>query len=227
MNYNWDSLDVKAYNNRSGHYKLKKQFNFIVKHLDGNNISILDVAGGSGRFAIPLLKFTRDITVIDINRSAINILKSRNQQISTICGDFLLTNFDVKYSAIICIEAMGYFSDIKAVLLKMNSLLSENGNLIFTYTNNASWRYILRNIKNVNGKATSYYDVNIIELKKILADCQFKIESVEGMNWIPFPLNSNSKMINLFAYVEEKLNLNKWYSQSPWLLLSVRKIKSI
>ena len=32
MGYNWDYLDKKAYNNKVGRYKYKRQFKFIVEN---------------------------------------------------------------------------------------------------------------------------------------------------------------------------------------------------
>ncbi|MBD2700702.1 class I SAM-dependent methyltransferase [Spirosoma sp. BT702] len=225
--YNWDYIFSNAYNNRTGRYKSKTQLNFIIKNLNRNALRILDVAGGSGRFAIPLLEYSNDITVIDINQSAIDILKYRNQKISAICGDFLATELNKTYSTIVCIEALCYFSNIQDVISKMNKLLDDRGNIIFTYTNTDSWRYWLRKLKALAGGESSYYDVNLSALKKILNDCQFEIEAVEGMNWIPLPLTSNTILVDFFVFLEQKLNLKNWQSQSPWLLISARKTGDI
>lgn len=227
MAYNWDYLDSKAYNNRIGHYKSQTQLNFIIKHIKPHAAHILDVAGGSGRFAIPLLNHVNDVTVVDMNASAIELLKSRNDAISALCADFLEADFDKTYSSIVCIEAMCYFKDVKAVCRKMNTLLEKNGNLIFTYTNTSSWRYALRTIRSWAGGESTYFDVPIPELKKILQENQFEIEAIEGMNWIPLPLSSNSVLVDLFVFLEKKLKLNRWTSQSPWLLISAKKVASI
>ncbi|GAB3993256.1 hypothetical protein GCM10028807_28050 [Spirosoma daeguense] len=221
--YNWDYLFSSAYNNRTGRYKSRTQLNFIIKHLNEAPLRILDVAGGSGRFAIPLLEKSDDITVVDINQNAIDILKSRNEKIIAFCADFLQAKFEGDYSSIICIEALCYFADVKEVLAKMNSLLRKNGKVIFTYTNIESWRYFLRRIKSLSGDESTYYDVKFSELKQMLSDCNFEIEAVEGMNWIPLPLSSNNILVDFFAFTEDKLNLKNWQSQSPWLLISAKK----
>ncbi|GAB3693418.1 hypothetical protein GCM10027592_13270 [Spirosoma flavus] len=225
--YSWDYLYSNAYNNRTGRYKSKTQLNFIIKHLNRKPLRILDVAGGSGRFAIPLLNYSSDITVVDINQNAIDILKSRNEKISAICTDFMKAEFNKTYSSIVCIEALCYFPNIQEVISKMNKLLDDNGNIIFTYTNTDSWRYWLRKLKALAGGESSYYDVNLTELKKILNDCQFEIEAVEGMNWIPLPLTSNNILVDFFVFLEQKLNLKNWQSQSPWLLISAKKIGTV
>lgn len=54
MNYNWDVSDPLAYNNKMGHYKTKIENDFILKYLTKGCNTILDIGGGSGRFAIPI-----------------------------------------------------------------------------------------------------------------------------------------------------------------------------
>jgi len=62
------------------------------------------------------------------------------------------------------------------------------------------------------------------ELKTILNTCNFEIENMEGMNWIPLPLGSNSIFVSVFEKIEQVFGLWKWYSQSPWILFSVKRI---
>lgn len=50
------------------------------------------------------------------------------------------------------------------------------------------------------------------------------IDDIQGFNWIPLPLSySNSYLINFFAFIERFFCLGKWYTQSPWLMVSVKK----
>lgn len=224
MSYNWDYLDSNAYNNRSGYYKFRTQLNFITKHIGFYNKNVLDVAGGSGRFAIPLLNHSEEVTVVDINERAISLLQERSEKIKTICGDFMQTDFSNTYSAIICIEAMCYFPDLRNVFLKISTLVDKGAPVIFTYTNTGSWRFFMRKIKGFFSEETDYFDVSFEELEEILTQNRFEIEAIEGMNWIPLPLNSDSILVNTFSFIEKKLNLKKWQSQSPWLLIMAKRI---
>ena len=81
MPYNWDYLDNRAYNNKVGHYKFRREFKFIVENGSQNFTSILDIAGGSGRFAIPLSDYSHNITVIDVNKEALLLLRQRKSSI--------------------------------------------------------------------------------------------------------------------------------------------------
>ena len=59
MSYNWDYLDTKAYNNKVGQYKFRREFNFIKNNGENKFENVLDIAGGSGRFALPLRKYSK------------------------------------------------------------------------------------------------------------------------------------------------------------------------
>ena len=147
MSYNWDYLDKRAYNNKVGCYKFRREFNFIVENGKDNFNKILDIAGGSGRFAIPLCEYSGQITALDINQEALKLLKDREDSIETIQADFSVVELTDLYSLILCIEAIGYFQNLEVFFSKVNKILTDDGRFIFTYTNPNSWRFYLRKLK--------------------------------------------------------------------------------
>ena len=125
---------------------------------------------------------------------------------------------------ILCIEATGYFQDWDVFFSKVNSMLSDDGRFIFTYSNPDSWRFFLRKIKHWRKGYYPYKEMKLDEFKVLLGRCNFEIDSMEGLNWIPLSLGSNSILVSFFEKTEQLFRLKKWYSQSPWILFSVRKI---
>lgn len=220
--YNWDFLNKKAYNNTIGRYRTNIELSFITKYINGENDKILDIAGGSGRIAIPLIKYSNDITVTDINTKAMQILDERDLGIKTVCGDFSQTNFPNLYTLILCIEGPDYFNDWDEFFGKVSSLLEDRGRCIFTYTNPSSWRYLLRRVKNIN-KKNPYHVHSFEALKQLLLRKGFEIKEIKGFNWMPFSVASNNPLVKLFAFLERKLKLYRWHSQSPWMLISIKK----
>lgn len=224
MGYNWDYLNKEGYNNNTGRYRSAIQLDFITKNIQNKKYKILDIAGGSGRIAIPLLNYSNDITVADIDEHALQILDERKLGIHTVCGDFAQTVFKDKFSLVVCIEGPDYFHDWPALFNKISSLLEEDGKFIFTYTNPDSWRYNARKIKQ-RGKVNPYHVLNYEDLRKLLKDCHFEFEDIRGFNWTLFPIRSNSIFVHFFTFFEKLLHLNKWHSQSPWLMICVKKQK--
>jgi len=224
MDYNWDYLDPKSYNNRVGQYKFRREFEFIINNAKNNFDKVLDIAGGSGRFALSLRDYSKEITVIDINQTAIQMLRERDKNINAICGEFIKTEIREEFSAIICIEALGYFDNLESFFTKTNSLLISDGRLILQYNNPRSWRFLLRKLKHRKNGYYPYHEIEIKELTEILSECNLEIENMTGMNWVPLPLSSNSILVYFFARIEKFLRLDKWYSQSPWILMSIKKM---
>lgn len=223
MDYKYDYLDKKAYNTRSGAYKFGREYKFIIDHGRNNFDRVLDIAGGSGRFAMSLLDHSKSITVVDINKAAIQLLRERNSNINSICGDFVTIDLPEKYSLILCVEAMGYFPDFDDFFSKINTLLKDNGRLILTYNNPSSWRFYLSEIAHWIKGPYPYNNISLKELREVLSRCSLEIENMEGMNWLPFPVFSNNPLVSFFGYMERILGLKKWLAQSPWILMSIKK----
>ncbi len=223
MDYIWDYVEKRAYNNRTGRYKTKVQYQFIIDHCKNKTERILDIAGGAGRFAVPLMDYSKNITVLDINEKAIQILKERKKDIHTICGDFSNTKIPGTYSLILCIEAIPYFKDWNEFFNKINSLLETDGRFIFSYTNPDSWRFFLRKLKHRKDRINPYTEMKFKDLENLLGNCGLQIESIDGMNWIPLSVTSDSILVSFFQWIEKTLKLNKWHAQSPWLMISVKK----
>jgi SAM-dependent methyltransferase len=223
MQYQWDFSNKRTYNNRVGKYKFRHQFEFILKNAQNKFENILDVAGGSGRFALPLYEYSKNIKVVDIDEEALNVLSTRNSNIKTLQGDFIELEITEIFSFILCIEALGYFDDLDKFFAKIHTLLSDNGRFVFMYNNPGSWRFILRKIRHIRKGPHPYKEVPLNELKSILLRHSFEIVDMKGMNWMPLPLSSNSRFVYLFEFFEKWLGLSKWYSQSPWLLISIKK----
>lgn len=218
-NYVWDLENKETYNNRYGRYKYNRQFAFIERNFRTCN-NILDVAGGSGRFALPLYEICQDILVADINQEALRLLSQRNDKIKKIQGDFITIPFSETFSHILCIEALSYFHQ-DTFFRKVNTLLDSEGRFIFMMVNPRSWRFQLRKIKK---EKTEYNEISLQDMMRIIEENGMTLTDIQGFNWMPLPLSwSNSILVDIFSFVERILNLGRWYAQSPWLMVSVKR----
>ncbi len=223
MAYQWDPESPTGYNNKSGQYKYRKEFGFILRHCPPGNTSLLDIAGGAGRMCIPLKNHFNSIHVTDLSAEALELLKKKEPGIKTTAGDFMTLQFNQQYSYVFCIEALGYFEDTAAFLQKVSGLVEKNGYFIFTYTNPGSWRFILRTIKSGLKDTSNYTDMNFSQFILLLQQNNFEIQDMEGMNWMPLPMHANGFLVTFFDSIERVFGLSKWISQSPWILICVKK----
>ena len=223
--YHWDVDNTKAYNNKMGRYKTQYVLDFINRYAK-SSMRVLDVGGGSGRFALPLYEKGNDILVVEKNKAAVDILSSRCPEIECIIGDFNDLEFDEaeKFDLIILIEVLLYFKDWSKTLRKLYGLLKDDGVIIFTATNANSWRFLS---KIIFKDEIDYTILSIKEYKVILKQSDFVTDQIEGFLWIPCKLNSNSIFVNIFSFIEKTLRLNRFIAQSPWLLFAIRKKQSL
>ena len=218
QDYQWDIKNPNGYNNKSGIYKTKIELDFILKYINKGQKAILDMGGGSGRFALPLLNLGHDVTVVDLNAEAIKICSERgiNKAFCRDIRDVLPDKFDV----VIAIELF-LVTTPSEVFDAAYKQLKQDGIFIFVGTNKKSWRYKLHNLRKV--KAKNYGEFTGKEYKKLLKSSNFEIIKMKGFNWMPFRVNSDNRLIPFFAFIEKALKLNYWINQSPWLLVACRK----
>lgn len=220
--YQWDENNPSGYNNRMGWYKTKKEYQFINKYLSDKIIKILDIGGGSGRFALPIMKSGFDITVIDLDKSAIEICREKGIA-KAFCVDaryFNQNNFDIA----LAIELF-LVTPPEEIFVVANKVLNMNGLLIFVGTNKESWRYKLHNLK--KNKSKNFGELSLYEYKTLIDHYGFDVIDIKGFNWMPFSVNSNNSLIPAFSKIESCLKLDKWLNQSPWFLMACKKTRNI
>lgn len=222
IRYKWDI--TTGYSSKSGKYRSLLESAFIHKYLPKQKIKVLDIGGGSGRFAIPLSKYGNDVTVVEPNNEAISIL-SKKSTIKCINCTFEEFASSEKFDLVLIIEVLGNFMDIESVFSKVYNMLSSNGILIISTRNtNALMNKLKLTLRRKRYIYNGYTTIN--SYKKLLNEQKFDILEISGLNWLPFGVNSNSRMIPFFIFLIKILALNKWISQSPEVLIcSLKRVK--
>lgn len=223
--YLWDIQHPKGYANAMGRYRTKRELAFLLAHVTGERQRVLDVGGGSGRFALPLAERGHDVTVVDISEDALRLVRGlNNPRISTRHADFLVQTFENAFDVAIAIESIQYFTlmTLEGVFAKIRSVLRPGGRFVFTELNSQSWRYALHALR---GRHTIAYNVaGPNDYQTALRKAGFELLSVEGFVWMPFTVSSNSRLVPLFESIERELHLNRWVGQSPWLLIAAQRL---
>jgi acetyltransferase-like isoleucine patch superfamily enzyme/2-polyprenyl-3-methyl-5-hydroxy-6-metoxy-1,4-benzoquinol methylase len=217
-NYQWDIENPNGYNNRSGIYKTKVEYEFIKSHISDKLKTILDMGGGSGRFALPLLNEGFDVTVVDLDSNAVELCRKRGLT-KSFCSD--IRNFESnEFDVILAIELF-LVTPPDIVFEIANQKLSKDGIFIFVATNKDSWRYKMHNSRlNVS---KNYGELTFEEYNKLLNEKGFTPIDIKGFNWLPFRVNSNHIFVTVFSKIESWFKLYRWFGQSPWLLYACKK----
>ncbi len=223
--YLWDIENPEGYANVMGRYRTRKELEFLLAHVVGERLSILDLGGGSGRHAVPLAQRGHDLSIVDISEDALRLLRQRSPaSISTHCGDFLTQTFNNPFDLVVGIESIQYFTSVtlEELFARVHSVLRPGGRFVFTELNSHSWRYALRELRR-SSRETKYNVAGAGGYRKALQNAGFELLSMEGFMWMPLTVSSNSRGVPLFESIERVLGLSHWIGQSPWLLVAARR----
>jgi 2-polyprenyl-3-methyl-5-hydroxy-6-metoxy-1,4-benzoquinol methylase len=211
-----------GYANRMGSYKTRIEYEFIRRHIPPAPAHVLDIAGGSGRFATKLLNAGYDVTVNDVDEQSLHTLQERcfNARPKVLLGDFLTTQVPGQFDCALAMECLDRMPFEHAVA-RAYALLRRGGIFVLTALNSGSWRFAARRIL---GRAPEIeYVMNTRSYAEAFTRAGFDILALRGLMWMPFVVNSNSPLVPLFENVERVFRLSATYSQSPWLLIAARR----
>jgi len=217
LNYLWDVNHPRGYKNRIGVYKTKIELEFIQKHIV-ETVKVLDIGGGSGRLANSLHFNGSEVTILDINSHAVSVAKNRG--LDAYCISLLDYKSEKLFDLLLSIEMLECINDKQEFFIKVNENLRINGIFVFTILNPNSWRFKIRNLR--KGK-TNYFYISHEEIIKLAEKTGFEEIDKKGFMWMPFRVCSNNFFVSLFIFIERMLKLNKYISQSPWLIIAIKK----
>lgn len=199
-----------------GLYLRQKEHEFIQRSIKSGNSKkhVLDVGGGSGRFAIPLYRQGYELTVVELDKTPLSLLKDKEKNIKCVQGDakalpFIIRSFD-------CIIAIGLFSYFKtkaerlSVLSECNTVLRSAGFLLFTTINTLSYKNVMKKmIRSKRDYTPSVHKQSYRQTIEELNQTGFSVKKAHGYHWLPFSRNSLASKfwIDFFAFWENKLNL--------------------
>ena len=220
--YQWSLDNPSGYSNSMGRYKTEVEWAFLTKHIPPPPLSILDIGGGSGRFALPLARMGHRVTVVDPARDALQELERQQANISVIRGDFLSTPLDKgSFDIAVAVESLQYLvgGDFATIFERVRAVLRPQGIFLFTELNSRSWRYVFHRLRR---HRMVYKVAGTGDYRSALQAAGFAIREVSGFVWMPFGATSNSRLVPAFAWLERALGLRQWPAQSPWLLFAVQ-----
>lgn len=230
--YFWDTLN----NTALGLYLTQKEHEFIQRSIKSGDSKkhILDVGGGSGRFAIPLHRDRHELTVVERHKRALLLLKGREKDIKCIQGDAkslpLVRN---SFDGIIAIQLFGYLitrAERLSALSEFNRVLRNNGFLLFNRTNGFSYKNVYKRIMRskrdyIGSCHNQSYGQTIDELDQT----GFLVEKTYGYNCLPFERNSlvGKSWIGFFAFWENMLGLENLPHVSHWNFIVAQKTRCL
>ncbi len=218
----------------TGHYLTNMEWSFIVKHLSHPSVRkhrIIDVGGGSGRFALPLFLSGMNVVVEEVNALPLRLLRQKNRSIPAIRLDPAMRSFPFRNRSadcMLCIEVPDLIES-EWFFHEAHRIIDRKGGLIFTAHNRRSYKgFYKKNLLQEDKKSDDWYRIhyrsNFSQVKERLNRTGFKLIDALGFHWIPVSRASNNILIPLFAAIEKILNLGACPSLSPWILAMAQKV---
>jgi ubiquinone/menaquinone biosynthesis C-methylase UbiE len=215
-----------------GSYLLQGEIEFIGRSLKDTALSgtLLDLCCGGGDVSLLLYRPGLRIVGLDVNRLPLAAFRQRSHDVPLVQGDCLCLPF--ASSSLGCIAAIHCFDHLDRVqfLHECRRLLGPAGLLIFDSLNRHSYKLALKrlrrrtSIRSRSGPLDKYVDVfSWNEVLQAIAAAGFDVQAASGYGWIPFGVNSESKLVNPAAWVEQVLRLDRFPSVSPRVLVAARK----
>ena len=207
-----------------GQYLTRKERNIIFSYLeDVKDKLLLDICGGTGRFANPLYMKGGDIVVLDIDSVALSVLHKKNSAISLVQGDAQKIPFKNSiFDGILMIQSVEYIPDIDSLIKECGRVLKEREILLINFSNKSSYKRFRLKRKNYSSYYKSY-GITYREFKDKLKGAGLVIEKAIGYNWAPVSRISNCKLIPFFFTLEKLLRLEYLPHISPWVFIIARK----
>jgi len=210
---------------------IEASFIFGALREEPNVHSILDIGGGSGRFAIPLQKRGYKVTVIEVDLLPLSWLKIRSPDSKVLLSGRHADGWPVRDSSFDCIltietpvvEFSWFWQECRRVL-------RPGGIIIFSDNNANSYKGaaykikpFLRRFLSEKGKIWAdqdgYYNMSAHEIIKLMEQDNFKLDKALGFNWLPIGRNSDFFLAPFYALIERALGLRKLALISPWVLI--------
>ncbi len=218
--YHWDAVRYTTL----GRYLLRRELAFIQKALAGRPRPrlLLEIGCGSGRITLPLRTMGIEVMGVDMNMTALRVLRRQSATMPLVqCDAQMLPWPDGYFDCVIAIQCFDYF-DRNRFFQECQRTLCPGGTLIFDTLNRQSYKWLL---KMLLGRSLDLPSANL-SYRQIAADAAavgFEIHMVSGYNWVPFPRDSDSRLVSVAAYLEHALQLERYYRISPKILVAATK----
>lgn len=216
----------------AGRYLLQREVEFISHLLGGidRRGKLIDVGCGSGCVTLPLHDMGFQVFGLDLNRLALTVFRQAAMDVPLVQGDTLrlpIASGSVGYVvATHCFDHL----DRAQFLRECHRVLCNDGLLIFDALNRHSYKLALKRLGRFLGpllagrRSDKWIDVfSCREVLQLIALAGFDLQAASGYGWIPFPVDSNSRLVNATASVELILQLDRLPRVSPRILMAVRK----
>jgi SAM-dependent methyltransferase len=195
---------------------------------------LLDLCCGIGEVSLKLQTQAFRTLGLDMNLPALAAFRQHSQDVPLVQGDALHLPFlNGSLNAVVALHCFDLL-DRARFLQECSRVLRGGGLLIFDALNRHSYKLTLKRLGRflsplfAGRPNNKWIDVfSYLEVLQLVHLSGFNLQVTRGYGWPPFSVNSNSRLVKATASIERVLQLDRFPSLSPRIVMAVRnKIKS-
>lgn len=187
---------ISLYNCKASKYEseweeyLEHTHDVFLKHIETDeNDLILDISAGTGLLAHKLVEQEYPFRKIIVNDPSENMLAIARERLSK-SSKVRFSSYkaeectfpDTHFNRIFCLNAFHFYSNQRAVLKKIRSLLPSHGKLYILDWNRAGFFRLVNQL--IQWRTSEFINTRSMdELQKMLADNDFLIRKSQSWNW--------------------------------------------
>lgn len=224
---NAKTYDEDRFGSPQGRYRDRSQQAVLLKmNSDWKNKKILDIATGTGRFAISMARCGAEVYALDssllmLEKAKKKINRMELDKISLISGDACNIPFeDNLFDGCTCINALNHIPDYEKVLNEVSRVLKSNGffianfhNLLSLFLPVALW-VTFRETSVMYNVYTKWF--TLFEVKKTLSDVGLEIQEIKG-DYMIHPLSKKSLFLVKILDDYSRSSMLKYFSGAPFV----------
>lgn len=188
----------------------------------------IDIGAGTGRWSRLLADRGWDVTCIDVDQTALEVLQKKIPGATVVQVDKDTTFVPVVGPAadlVLCIEVAPVIES-PWLAGELRRLLRVNGLFVGVHVNRASWRGLAVRLKywlTGDWRKGVYYTSSYQDWRSKWIKSGFEFIHEEGYAWGPFSRESNNPLVTPFVWLERAMQLRRLVRFSPWVLFIARK----
>lgn len=185
----------------------------LRKYISGN-IHALEIGAGYGVMT-NMLKSFGTVQAVEPYLDAVDFLRG-NLDVNTYAGTLDTFSGTEKYDLVACFDVLEHIADDKAALMKIESLIYDNGLLVLTVP---AYMFLWGKHDELNGHLRRYTKGNLVEKMP----CSFSIKKASYFNTLLFPVALLDRLLFSKNKRSYSLNPNKFINGILYILFSLEK----
>jgi SAM-dependent methyltransferase len=188
----------------------------------------LDVGCEGGRWARLLVDDDWKVTCTDVHADVLDVCRTRLPSARCVLVTPECTQLPVESETVGLVLCLEVFQVVHEdwFLDEVDRVLAPGGVLVAVVSNRTSHRRWLWRFKRKDPDPRArlpMYSRSYRSWRRYLEDRGFVVDQEEGVGWMPFPRESNSRLVAPLTTLERLLGLRHLVTLSPWICVVIRR----